>query len=92
MARPVVYTPPGDRPFWYDGVLASRCDQSASTGTDARFGHALYYERNPFSSDLNRGYDVTVSEGQVAEFTPWCNYSWFEVGDFDEDCALHKGE
>ena len=119
---PLVYTPTGDRPFRYDGVLVSRYDQSTGVGPSARFGPALYDERNPdFSSDVNRGYDdysvmqdgdtreigggvrlevklngdgsydVKVSGGQVAEFTPWCNFIWFELGTFDEGCALHEG-
>lgn len=120
---PLVYTPTGERPYRYDGVLVSRYDQSTGSGTNARFGPALYDERNPdFSSDVNRSYDdfsviqdgesrdigsgvrlevsrnddgsydVTVSGGAVAEFTPWCNVIWFEYGEFDEGCALHEGE
>ena len=116
---PLVYTPTGDRPFRYDGVLVSRYDQATGTGINARFGPALYDERNPdFSSDVNRGYDdfsviqdgesrdigggvrlevsrnddssydVTVSGGRVAEFTPWCNIIWFAFGEFDSGCAL----
>ena len=54
----LVYTPSGTRQFRYDGVLVSRYDQSTGTGTNARFGPALYDERNPsFASDVNRGYD-----------------------------------
>ncbi len=120
---PVVYTPSGDRPFRYDGVLVSRYDQTTGAGINARFGPALYDERNPdFSSDVNRGYDdfsvmqdgeardigggvrlqvsrnddgsydVAVSGGRVAEFTPWCNSIWFEFGEFDTGCALASGE
>ena len=119
----VVYTPSGDRrPLRYDGVLVSRYDQSTGAGINARFGPALYDERNPdFSTDVNRGYDdfsviqdgesrdigggirlevkrnddgsyeVKVSGGRIAEFTPWCNLIWFEFGTFDEGCALHEG-
>ena len=58
---PKVYDPssPGEqRAFRYDGVLVSRYDQSTGTGTNARFGPALYDERNPdFSSDVNWGRD-----------------------------------
>ena len=55
---PVVYTPSGDRPFRYEGVLVSRYDQSTGTGINARSGPALYDDRNPdFASDVNRGYD-----------------------------------
>jgi len=123
---PVVYDPssPGDRrPFRYDGVLVSRYDQSTGTGINARFGPALYDERNPgFSSDVNRGYDdfsvmqdgesrdigggvrlevnrnddgsydVAVSGGRVAEFTPWCDIIWFAFGEFDTGCALEDGQ
>ncbi len=123
---PVVYdqsSPEERRPFRYDGVLVSRYDQSTGTGTNARFGPALYDERNPdFSSDVNRGYDdfsvmqdgesrdigsgvrlevnrnddgsydVSVSGGRVAEFTPWCNIIWFAFGEFDTGCALSEGE
>ena len=119
----VVYTPSGDRPLRYDGVLVSRYDQSTGTGINARFGPALHDDRNPdFSSAVNRGYDdfsviqdgetrdigsgvrlevyrnddgsydVTVSGGQVAEFTPWCNIIWFEFGKFDSGCALDDGQ
>ena len=120
---PVVFTATGDRPFRYDGVLGQPVrPKSTGTGIHARFGPALYDERNPdFSSDVNRNYDdysviqdgesrdigggvrlevnlnddgsydVTVSGGRVAEFAPWCNFIWFEVGKFDEGCALHGG-
>ena len=122
---PVVYDPsaPGERrPFRYDGVLVSRYDQSTGAGINARFGPALYDERNPgFSSDVNRGYDdfsvmqdgesrdigggvrlevhrnddgsyeVSVSGGRVAEFTPWCNIIWFAFGEYDTGCALSEG-
>ena len=122
---PVVYDPSSPderRQFRYDGVLVSRYDQSTGTGTNARFGPALYDERNPdFSSAVNRGYDdfsvmqdgeardigggvrlevkryedgsyeVSVSGGRVAEFTPWCNIIWFEFGEYDGGCALYEG-
>ena len=67
---PVVYTPSGDRPFRYDGVLVSRYDQSAGTGINARSGPALYDERNPdFSSDVNRGYDdfSVIQDGETRD-------------------------
>ncbi|MDE0579287.1 MAG: hypothetical protein OXI29_05355 [bacterium] len=120
----VVYDPSSPeerRSFRYDGVLVSRYDQSTGTGTNARFGPALYDERNPdFSSDVNRGYDdfsvlhdgeardigsgvrlqvsrnndgsydVAVSGGRVAEFTPWCNIIWFDFGAYDPGCALSE--
>ena len=59
--EPMVYDPssPNElRPFRYHGVLVSRYDQTTGTGIDARFGPALYDERNPdFSSDVNWGRD-----------------------------------
>ena len=122
---PKVYdpsSPEGRRPFRYDGVLVSRYDQSTGTGIDARFGPALYDERNPdFSSDVNWGrddfsvvpdgeardiggglrlqvsrnadgsYEVSVSGGRLAEFTPWCNTFWFDFGEYDTGCALDDG-
>lgn len=58
---PRVYDPssPAERrPFRYHGVLVSRYDQSTGTGINARFGPALYDERNPdFASDVNWGQD-----------------------------------
>ena len=111
--------PESPRPFRYDGVLVSRYDQSTGTGTGARFGPALYDERNPdFATDVGWGrddysilhdgeqrdigsgialkvsknqdgsYEVTVSGGRVAEFTPWCNPIWFAPGEYDDGCTL----
>ncbi len=55
---PQVYTPSSERPFRYDGVLVSRYDQSTGTGINARFGPALYDERNPdVADDANWGRD-----------------------------------
>ncbi|MDE2968772.1 MAG: hypothetical protein OXT51_01525 [Chloroflexota bacterium] len=58
---PTVYdpsSPGGLRPFRYSGVLVSRYDQTTGTGTSARFGPALYDERNPnFASDVGWGRD-----------------------------------
>lgn len=42
----------------YEGVLVSRYDQSAGTGTQARFGPALYYKDNPnYLEDVGWGRD-----------------------------------
>lgn len=42
----------------YEGVLVSRYDQSAGTGANARFGPALYDERNPdYLIDVGWGRD-----------------------------------
>ena len=55
---PQVYAPTAERPFRYDGVLVSRYDQSTGTGINARFGPALYDERNPdVADDVNWGRD-----------------------------------
>ena len=55
---PKVYAPTSERPFHYDGVLVSRYDQSTGTGIHARFGPALYDERNPdVADDVNWGRD-----------------------------------
>ncbi len=67
---PVVYTPSGERPFRYDGVLVSRYDQSTGTGTNARFGPALYDQRNPDAADdVNWGRDdfSVVQDGETRE-------------------------
>ena len=37
-------------------------------------------------------YQVSVSGGRIAEFTPWCNTIWFAFGEFDTGCALESGE
>ena len=59
--RADVYDPeaPDDRRARrYDGVLVSRYDQSAGTGTQARFGPALYRKDNPdYLTDVSWGRD-----------------------------------
>lgn len=71
--EPVVYDPsaPGQRrPFRYAGVLVSRYDQSTGAGTYARFGPALYDERNPdASSDVGWGRDdySVIPDGEERE-------------------------
>ena len=69
---PKVYDPSsgGERPFRYDGVLVSRYDQSTGTGINARFGPALYDDRNPdFASDANWGRDdfSVVQDGEARD-------------------------
>ncbi len=50
--------PDGRRARRYDGVLVSRYDQSAGTGTQARFGPALYRTDNPdYLLDVGWGRD-----------------------------------
>ena len=50
--------PTGLRPCRYEGVLVSRYDQTAGTGTYARFGPALYNEDNPdFLTHVGSGRD-----------------------------------
>ena len=65
---PRVYDPAGERPFRYAGVLVSRYDQSTGTATNARFGPALYDERNPKAvDDVNWGRDdfSVVQDGEA---------------------------
>ena len=61
MANIQVYDPsvPGKyRPRRYEGVLVSRYDQTAGTGTAARFGPAFYNKENPdFLADVGWGRD-----------------------------------
>ena len=48
----------GRRPRRYEGVLVSRYDQTAGTGTSARFGPALYDRSNPdYLTDVGWGRD-----------------------------------
>ena len=69
VTRAEVYDPIVDgerRPRRYDGVLVSRYDQSAGTGTNVRFGPALYDESNPeFLIDVGWGRDdyALISDG-----------------------------
>ena len=67
---PKVYAPTSKRPFRYGGVLVSRYDQSTGTGTNARFGPALYDQRNPDAADdVNWGRDdfSVVPDGETRE-------------------------
>ncbi len=67
---PQVYTPTSERAFRYDGVLVSRYDQSTGTGINARFGPALYDERNPdVADDVNWGRDdfSVMHDGETRE-------------------------
>lgn len=46
------------RPLRYEGVFVARYDQSAGTGTSARFGPALHNRDNPdYLEDVGDGYD-----------------------------------
>ena len=59
---PKVYGPTSKRAFRCDGVLVSRYDQSTGTETHARFGFALYDERNPdVADDVKWGRDDSRS-------------------------------
>ena len=68
-----VYDPsvPGEyRPRRYEGVLVSRYDQTAGTGTAARVGPALYDKENPnFLADVSWGRDdySLLSDGETRE-------------------------
>ena len=70
---PTVYDPTSPeerRPFRYEGVLVSRYDQSTGTGINARFGPALYDERNPdHGSDVNWGRDdfSVMQDGEIRD-------------------------
>ena len=67
---PEVYDPTSNRAFRYDGVLVSRYDQSTGTGTNARFGPALYDARNPdVADDVNWGRDdfSVMQDGESRE-------------------------
>ena len=73
MADIDVYDPavPGNyRPRRFEGVLVSRYDQTAGTGTAARVGPALYHKENPESlDDVNLGRDdhSLLSDGETRE-------------------------
>lgn len=41
------------------------------------------------SKNEDGSYDVSVSGGKVAEFTPWCRWIWFFFGTYDTGCALN---
>lgn len=70
VATPDVYDPdvPGNRRARrYEGVLVSRYDQSAGTGTDTRFGPALWRESNPqLHYDVGWGRDdyALIADGE----------------------------
>ncbi len=67
---PKVYDPTSQRAFRYDGALVSRYDQSTGAGTHARFGPALYDERNPdVADDVNWGRDdySVVQDGETRD-------------------------
>ena len=62
--------PGGRRARRYEGVLISRYDQSAGTGTHVRFGPALYDRNNPeFLVDVGWGRDdyALVPDGGIRE-------------------------
>ena len=62
--------PGGRRARRYDGVLVSRYDQSAGTGTQARFGPALYRRDNPdYLADVGWGRDdySLVADGETRD-------------------------
>ena len=65
-----VYDPGGMRPLRYEGVLVSRYDQSSGTGTQARFGPALYNKSNPNRLvDVGWGRDdySVIQDGETRE-------------------------
>ena len=66
------------RPRRYEGVLVSRYDQTAGTGTNARFGPALYDEDNPdYLTDVGWGRDdyALIPDGDHREIGGGINVS-----------------
>ena len=42
------------------------------------------------SRNEDGSYEVSVSGGKTAEFTPWCRSIWFYFGTYDTGCALDR--
>ena len=62
--------PGGYRPRRYEGVLVSRYDQTAGTGTAARVGPALYNKENPeYLADVHWGRDdySLIGDGETRD-------------------------
>ena len=62
--------PQGYRPRRYEGVLVNRYDQTAGTGTAARFGPALYHKENPkLLQDVGWGRDdySLIGDGETRD-------------------------
>ena len=95
--RAEVYDPsaPGEqRAFRYDGVLVSRYDQTAGTGTQARFGPALYDTRNPeVNHDVGWGRDdySLIGDGESRDIGSGVTVSASRNGDGSYDVAVSGG-
>ncbi|MDE2885044.1 MAG: hypothetical protein OXO53_08115, partial [Chloroflexota bacterium] len=77
-------------PNFASDVGWGRDDYSVMQDGEARdigSGVRLQVSRNEDGS-----YEVSVSGGRVAEFTPWCVGMWFERGEYDTGCALDDAE
>ena len=87
--------PGGQRPFRYDGVLVSRYDQSRGTGTQARFGPALYDARNPDAAhDVGHGRDdySLIGDGESRDIGGGVTVSVSRNGDGSYDVAVSGGK
>ncbi len=93
-----VYDPsvPGNyRPRRYEGVLVSRYDQTAGTGTTARVGPALYNKENPdFLADVSWGRDdySLVSDGETREIGGGVSVAVKENTDGSYDVTVSGGK
>ena len=76
-------------PAFATDVGWGRDDYSVMQDSDERdigSGVRLQVRRNDDGS-----YEVSVTGGRVAEFTPWCFSIWFSFGEYDTGCALDDG-
>ena len=84
----------GYRPRRYDGVLVSRYDQTAGTGTEARLGPALYHKDNPnFLRDVGSGRDdySLVADGEKRDIGGGVTVSVSKNGDGSYDVKVSGG-
>ena len=95
---PDVYDPsvPGKRrPRRYDGVLVSRYDQTAGTGTAARVGPALYHKENPdFLADVGWSRDdySLISDGERRDLGGGVSVEVTKNGDGSYEVAVSGGK
>ena len=78
----------------YDGVLVSRYDQSAGTGTQARFGPALYRKDNPdYLVDVGWGRDdhSLIADGETRDIGGGVRVSVAKNGDRSWDVTVTGG-
>ena len=87
--------PGGQRALRYDGVLVSRYDQTRGTGTQARFGPALYDTRNPeVNHDVGWGRDdySLIGDGESRDIGGGVTVSVSRNGDGSYDVAVSGGK